>query len=172
MRGKVVILPILVVGVVVLMILADSDLVQAAESAGGYLAGYEETDPRPTPVSWWSTIAYLVSLFAVFAIVIVLAYFATRAFGSKAMGKLAAQGGRIHLQLPLGPNRSACVVEVLGRVFLLGVTEHNITLLAEFESSDELAEFMVRNAGDDTMFSNQFGSLSDIVQKIPPIFRR
>ena len=34
----------------------------AAEAAGGYLEGYEEVDPRPTGVSWWSTLAYLVSL--------------------------------------------------------------------------------------------------------------
>ena len=32
-----------------------------AEAAGGYLEGYEEVDPRPTGVSWWSTLAYLLS---------------------------------------------------------------------------------------------------------------
>ena len=34
-----------------------------AEAAGGYLEGYEDVDPRPTAVSWWSTLAYMLSLF-------------------------------------------------------------------------------------------------------------
>ena len=52
-----------------------------AEAARGYLEGYEEVDPQPTGVSWWSTLAYLFSLFAVFAVVLVMAYFAARFIG-------------------------------------------------------------------------------------------
>ena len=37
--------------------------------AAGYLEGYEEADPKPTGVSWLSTLAYLLSMFAVFAVV-------------------------------------------------------------------------------------------------------
>ena len=50
-------------------------------AAGGYLAGYENADPKPATVSWWSTIAYLVSLFAVFAFVVAMAYLASRYLG-------------------------------------------------------------------------------------------
>ena len=103
-----------------------------AEAAGGYLEGYEEVDPRPTGVSWWSTLAYLVSLFAVFAVVLVMAYFAARFIGGRYnAARMSASGGRILENLPLGPNRSVCTVEMAGRVFLLGVTEHNINLLGE-----------------------------------------
>lgn len=172
MRIKGVVLPILVVVVLVLMMLADTSL-SIVEANGGYLAGYEETDPRPATVSLWSTVAYLVSLFLVFAVVVGLAYFTARTFGNKAMRRLAAQGGRVHLQLPLGNNRSVCVVEVLGRVFVLGVTDNNITLISEIDDPDLLAEIIASEGRDNFgTFPHQLGSLSDIVQKIPPIFRK
>ncbi len=49
-----------------------------AEAVGGYLSGYEEVEPKPTAVSWWSTLAYLLSLVAVFAVVVVMAYFTAK----------------------------------------------------------------------------------------------
>ena len=39
-------------------------------SSSGYLAGYENADPKPTAVSWWSTLAYLLSLLVIFAFVL------------------------------------------------------------------------------------------------------
>ena len=97
-----------------------------AEATGGYLEGYEETNPQPTGVSWWSTLAYLFSLFAVFAVVLVMAYFAARFIGGRFnAARMSASGGRILENLPLGPNRSVCTVEMAGRVFLLGVFGRN-----------------------------------------------
>jgi flagellar protein FliO/FliZ len=52
-------------GLAVLLFALPDALTLAAE--GGYLSGYTEPDPRPTGVSWWSTLAYLLSLLAVFA---------------------------------------------------------------------------------------------------------
>ena len=72
-----------------------------AEAAGGYLEGYEETDPRPTGVSWWSTLAYLLSLFAVFGVVLVMAYFAARFIGGRFnAARMSASGGRVLENLP------------------------------------------------------------------------
>ena len=139
-----------------------------AEAAGGYLEGYEEVDPRPTGVSWWSTLAYLVSLLAVFGVVLVMAYFAARFIGGRFnAARLSASGGRILENLPLGPNRSVCTVEMAGRVFLLGVTDHNINLLGEITDKDLIEHLheQVINSGD--MFSQEFGTLSGLVKKIP-----
>ena len=122
-----------------------------AEAAGGYLEGYEETNPQPTGVSWWSTLAYLLSLFAVFAVVLVMAYFA----------------GRILENLPLGPNRSVCTVEMAGRVFLLGVTDHNINLLGEITDKDLIEHLHAQSMNQGDMFSQEFGTLSNLVRKIP-----
>ena len=155
-----------------LLALCAGDVSAAGETGGGYLAGYEEADPRPSAVSWWSTVAYVVSLFAVFAFVVILAYFVARAFGKSSMRTLAARGGQVYMQLPLGPNRSVCVVELFGRVFVLGVTEHSIRLITEIEDPETVEEIRTNAATQGGVFSEQFGSLSAFVQKIPPLFRR
>ena len=152
--------------------LCTGDVSAAGETGGGYLAGYEEADPRPSAVSWWSTVAYVVSLFAVFAFVVILAYFAARAFGKNSMQRLAARGGQIYLQLPLGPNRSVCVVELFGRVFVLGVTDANIHLITEIDDPETVDEIRSSAPAGGGVFQEQFGSLSDFVQKIPPLFRK
>ena len=148
------------------------DVSAAGETGGGYLAGYEEADPRPSAVSWWSTVAYVVSLFAVFAFVVLLAYIVARAFGKQSMQRLAARGGQVYLQLPLGPNRSVCVVELFGRVFVLGVTDTNIRLITEIDDPETVEEIRTSAPLEGGVFQEQFGSLSDFVQKIPPLFRK
>ena len=156
----------------ILYMLCTGDVFAAGETGSGYLAGYEEADPRPSAVSWWSTVAYVVSLFAVFAFVVILAYFVARAFGKNSMRSLAARGGQIYLQLPLGPNRSVCVVELFGRVFVLGVTDANIHLITEIDDPETVEEIRTAGPAQTGMFQEQFGSLSDFVQKIPPLFRK
>jgi len=144
----------------------------SGEAAGGYLEGYEEVDPRPSGVSWWSTLAYLVSLFAVFAVVLVMAYFAARFIGGRFnAARMSASGGRILENLPLGPNRSVCTVEMAGRVFLLGVTDHNISLLGEITDKDLIEHLHAQSINSGDMFSQEFGTLSGLVKKIP-LFKR
>ena len=143
-----------------------------AEAAGGYLEGYEETNPQPTGVSWWSTLAYLFSLFAVFAVVLVMAYFAARFIGGRFnAARMSASGGRVLENLPLGPNRSVCTVEMAGRVFLLGVTDHNINLLGEITDKDLIEHLHAQSIAQGDMFSQEFGTLSGLVRKIP-LFKR
>ena len=144
-----------------------------AEAAGGYLEGYEEVDPRPTGVTWWSTLAYLVSLLAVFAVVLGMAYFAARFIGGRFnAARMAASGGRILENLPLGPNRSVCTVEIAGRVFLLGVTDHSINLLSEITDKDLIEHLHAQSLNSGDMFSQEFGTLSDLVKKIPLFKKR
>ena len=155
-----------------LVALCTGDVSAAGETGSGYLAGYEEADPRPSAVSWWSTVAYVVSLFAVFAFVVILAYVVARAFGKNSMQRLAARGGQVYMQLPLGPNRSVCVVELFGHVFVLGVTDANIHLIAEIDDPETVEEIRASEPAGSGVFQEQFGSLSDFVQKIPPLFRK
>ena len=156
----------------ILVVLCTGDASAAGETGGGYLAGYEEADPRPSAVSWWSTVAYVVSLFAVFAFVVILAYFVARTFGKSSMRTLAARGGQVYLQLPLGPNRSVCVVELFGRVFVLGVTDASVRLITEINDPETVEEIRSTAPAEGGVFQEQFGSLSDFVQKIPPLFRK
>jgi len=163
------------VGILILFVMADPALAADEAAKGGYLAGYENSDPRPTSISWWSTIAYLVSLFAIFVFVVGLAYFAARFIGGKFAQQKLGYGGRILSHLPLGPNRSVCVIEMSGRVFMLGVTEHSITLLSEITDPDEIDRLHRENLAFGKMpdmFSQQFGTLAGLVQKVPPLFRK
>lgn len=143
---------------------------EAAGTEGGYLAGYDtEVTPKPAAVSWWSTLAYLVSLVAVFALVVGLAYFTAKFVGARFNAK-SSGGGRVLENLPLGSNRSVCVIKIAGRVFLLGVTENNITLLSEI-TDDETIENLQENAPDN-IFPKDFGTFSELVQKIQPPFKK
>ncbi len=146
----------------------------AFAAEGGYLSGYAEPDPRPTGVSWWSTLAYLLSLLAVFVFVLLLAYGAARLLSSHFTKATGATGGHLLSHLPLGPNRSVCVVELAERVFVLGVTEHSITLLTEITDSEEI-ERLHRNSlavsGDMNIFSSQMGTLEQLAKRIPTLFR-
>ena len=128
-------------GLAVLLFALPDALTLAAE--GGYLSGYTEPDPRPTGVSWWSTLAYLFSLLAVFAFV-------------------------------LGPNRSVCIVELAERVFVLGVTEHSITLLREITDPEEIERLhrsSLAPSGGVDIFSSQMGTLEQLAKRIPSLFR-
>ncbi len=141
--------------------------------AAGYLDGYEEAEPRPTGVSWWSTLAYLLSLLAVFAVVLIMAYFAAKFIGGRFnAARFSASGGRILENLPLGPNRSVCTVEMAGRVFLLGVTDHNISLLGEITDKNLIEHLHAQAVDSGDMFSQEFGTLSDLVRKIPLFKKR
>ena len=164
-----------VIGVLVFLVMMDPVLAAEEAAKGGYLSGYENADPKPSSISWWSSIAYLVSLFAIFIFVVGLAYFAARFLGGRFAQQKMGYGGRILSHLPLGPNRSVCIIEMAGRIFMLGVTEHSVTLLAEINDPDEIDRLHreeQKGLKVPEMFSQQFGALSDFVQKVPPIFRK
>ncbi|MCI6285144.1 flagellar biosynthetic protein FliO [Selenomonas sp.] len=153
-----------------LFVLPDAGWAADAAGSSGYLSGYENPDPRPSPVSWWSTLAYLVSLLVIFGFVVAMAYFAARFLGGHFGKNVSRHGGRLLVQLPLGPKSSACVVEIAGRTFLLGVTEANVSLLAEITDPGEIEALERVSATlparpDGTLFNTQLGALADFVSR-------
>ena len=54
-----------------------------------------------------------------------------------------------------------------GRVFLLGVTDHNINLLGEITDKDLIEHLHAQALNQGDMFSQEFGTLSGLVRKIP-----
>ncbi len=135
--------------------------------AAGYLSGYEEVEPVTAGVSWWSTLAYVISLIAVFAIVLVMAYVFARLIGGKLNARMSGQTGKVLENLPLGPNRSVCIVEMAGRVFLLGITDSSINLLTEITDAAEI-ERLRREARaiSEDVFRREFGTLSSIMERL------
>ncbi len=165
---------VLCIIVLVMSVVLLPDNMAAAASAGGYLAGYENTDPKPTSMSWWSTLAYIISLLIVFAFVVVMAYFASRFLSGRFGNTVSASGGRILDHLPLGPNRSVCVVELAGRFLMLGVCEGGISLLGEITDPREIEQLQrkaVLNPIGDTAFSDQLNSIQQLVKRVPSFIK-
>ena len=93
---------------------------------------------------FWS----LLGVLAVVVLILYLAYFATRWIGTRSApggsGTLRVSGNeklRILGQLGVGRNERLVLVRVGDRCCLLGVTEHQITLLRELDG-DEAAEWL------------------------------
>jgi flagellar protein FliO/FliZ len=147
--------------------------VYGAESNGEYLQ-YQEPKPT-TAVSWYSTISYIFSLVITFAFVIGLAYFASRFLGKK-LGGLSANGSsRIINVLSFGTNRGVYTVEIAGKFLVLGVTDHNITILQEITDSEEIEKLKIEQVtvpkGQfDSIFQRQLASLQQLSQKFPTTF--
>ena len=165
---------------VVFLLLGAICSVGFAAESGGYLAGYESQEPAVSAaagISWWSTFTYIASLFVVFLIVVLMAYYASRFLGGRFGKALQGNGGRILENLALGPNRSACVVELGGRVFLLGVTEHSITLLREIEDPEEIEEIRARAREESSLlgtgiFNEQLSALDALTKRIPSMLKK
>ena len=147
--------------------------VYAAESNGDYLQ-YQEPKPG-TSVSWFSTASYVFSLIITFAVVIGLAYFASRFLGKK-LGSLSANGSsRVISMLSFGANRAVYTVEIAGKFLVLGVTDQSITVLQEITNPEEIERLkeeqlaMPENQFD-TIFQKQLASLQRISQTFPTAF--
>jgi len=148
------------------------DLAAAAEQGGGYLS-YQE--PKPAGSTWLSTLAYLLSLLLTFALVIALAYFASRFLGQK-IGRFAATGdNKVLLSLPLGANRGIYVVEVAGKVLILGVTDHSVNLLQEITDPAVLEKLRAASPPEssrrfDAAFHRHLASLQQMSARFPGVF--
>lgn len=145
-----------------------------AEQQGNDYLKYQE--PKPPEVSWLSSIAYIVTLLITFAVVIALAYFTSRFLGYK-MGSFVSDGQeRILGSLPLGSNRIIYVVEVAGKVMIVGVTDHGIHMLKEIDDPDEIFAIKARavnhrqNDQFGKIFHNQLSSLEQFSKQFPAVF--
>lgn len=148
--------------------------VYGQEQNSNYLR-YQE--PQPPTTSLFSTVAYIFTLLAAFAVVIGLAYFTSRILGKKLGLSSGAFGSRILTVIPLGTNRSLHVVEVAGKVLLLGVTDHSITLLQEITDSEEITKLRddhikteATQTPFDQVFQRQIVSLHNMSRKFPSVF--
>ena len=139
---------------------------------------YEEPAAQSTQSSWWSTIAYLFSLLFVFFFVAGLAYLVSKLMGHKLGGMQLSKTSKVLESLPLGTNRSLCVVEMAGKVMLVGVSEHSITLLREITDEIEIAKLRTQaeQSNGQVAFSNIFEkqvlSLEELSRRIPAMLKK
>jgi len=156
---------------VLLFITVAGGQVYAQEKESGYL---KYQDPAPPATSILSTIAYIFTLLLAFSVVIGLAYFTSRALGQK-LGQGTASNSRVLTTVPLGTNRTLQIVEIAGKVLLLGVTDHSITLLQEITDQEEitkLRDIPGSSAGSsfDQVFQRQLASLQVMSHRFPAAF--
>ena len=167
---------VLLVSLFLLVVCSFSGWVLAAEPpaaspAPGYLQ-YQE--PNRATGSTGGTIAYVLSLIILFIGVILLAYLTSRFIASK-MGNIGhSAGSSIHMTLALGPNRNIHLVEMAGRFFVVGATEHSIQLLFEVDSPEQIsqirnAEKTARPSFEDALGS-QISALKQIRDRFPGMF--
>ena len=64
----------------------------------------------------------------------------------------------------LGPKRAFILVEVLDRIMLVGITECDVRLIAEFTDPEEVAEIRAK-AGKKTLNSGFAGVLASFIRK-------
>lgn len=98
------------------------------------LATNELTLPETSSFGW-----DIVRVIIVLIILIPVMYFATRLYGRRVQGGMRSNDLHVAAMTPLGQGRHMYVVNVAGRILVLGVTAQHITLLTEL-SHEEVPE--------------------------------
>jgi len=112
----------------------------AADPASAEYLRYQPPAPA-TGSNWLSTLAYLLSLLVTFAVILGMAYLATRFFG-KQLGARQGAGGsadRVLLTINLSSNRAVHVVDIGGKCFVLGSAEQGVTRIDVIDDPEEVA---------------------------------
>ena len=152
-------------------------LVSAAEPGvpatnPGYLQ-YQDPAAKPAGTAW-GTIAYVFSLILLFIGVIFLAYLTSRFLAVKMGGMGHGAGSAIHPTLALGPNRNIHLVEMAGRFFVVGATEHSIQMLFEIDSPEQIAKIrettQTVSPSFETALGGQISALKQIRDRFPGMF--
>jgi flagellar protein FliO/FliZ len=122
-------------------------LALACCAAAAGMTAFAADSPAAEPVlmpggefSWWGYIRALGVLVLTLGAVWAAVWFLRRSgrfAGMPRIGSLPRDGLYLERQLGLGPRKGLIVVRFLNRRLLLGVTEHQITLLTETDPDDE-----------------------------------
>jgi flagellar protein FliO/FliZ len=161
---------VLICGLVGVVSAAAEPAAPAATS--GYLQ-YQDPAAKPAGTAW-GTVAYVFSLIFLFIGVIFLAYMTSRFLAVKMGGMGHGAGSAIHTTLALGPNRNIHLVEMAGRFFVVGATEHSIQLLFEIDSPEQIAKIretaQTASPSFETALGGQILALKQIRERFPGIF--
>lgn len=163
----------MIIGMILLLILVIiAPVVVAADSTGEYL---KVQNPQYASPSGFSVFAYVLSLLFTFGVVLALAYFTSRFWGGKLNQLTKNNNNKVLRTLSLGPHRAVHVVEIVGEYFVLGVTDHNITLLHKITSQEQIEQLKAQDMlAEVTKFElvlrQQLNSLKDMSYKFPNVF--
>lgn len=151
----------------VLLLLPFTSLVMAS-TENGYLT-YKEPAANSTATSL-STMSYVLSLILTFVIVVGLAYFTSKFLSRRLSPAIHSRNMLIRDVVFLGTNRALYLVEISNRIFLLGVTDHNITHLQEFTDENFIAGLRTKDSNfigqPSPTFQNVFQQQIETLQRM------
>jgi len=103
---------------------------------------YQQPEAYPLPGIGSLLLRFVISL----AAVIVLAFLVIKFFQRKLFVFRSGSWIRVLDQVAVGPNKGLLLVEIAGKVYVLGVTEHNITRLLEINDPEEVAALLAEES--------------------------
>jgi len=106
---------------------------------------YQEQQKLETPSVFWMVVQTILAL----GFVLLLAWGVFRLFGRNMRTRLQGRYMRVLDEISLGPNRGIVVVEVGGKAFIIGITDHQISMLGELTDAG-LIEDMVATSMEDS----------------------
>ena len=99
---------------------------------------YQEPQETEAPSVFWMVIQTILAL----CLILALAWGMIRLFGGRMRGRLQGRYIRVLDEVTLGPNRGVAVVEIGGKALIVGVTDHQISMLGELTDSQALEEMI------------------------------
>ena len=99
---------------------------------------YEEPAKQGSP----SVAGMILEMILALVIIVALAWAILGFLGRRMTGRMQGRWIRVLDEVVLGPNRGIMAVELGGKVFLMGVTDHQISLLMEIEDPGLVHEML------------------------------
>lgn len=99
---------------------------------------YSQPEKAETPNVFWMVIQLILAL----GLIVLLAWGLIQLFGNRANNKLQGRWIRVVDEIMLGQNRGIIAMETGGRVFLVGVTDHQISMLLELDDNQLVQDML------------------------------
>lgn len=121
-----------------------------------------------------STFFYVISLVAVFLLILLSAWFVSRLLGNKLGANSFSHSGNIVGMIPLDASKKIVFVQIDESLLILGVTEQNISFLKEINDIEEvqrIKEDLYHKNANSGMFGYQSDTLDLLKKKLRPVLR-
>ena len=110
---------------------------------------YQGQQKLDTPSVFWMVVQTILAL----CFVLILAWGIFRLFGRNLRSRMQGRYMRVLDEIGLGPNRGIVVIEIGGKAFIIGITDHQISMLGELTDA-RVIEDMIMTSMEDTHVSS------------------
>ncbi|MGE5397852.1 MAG: flagellar biosynthetic protein FliO [Chitinophagales bacterium] len=128
---------------------------------------YQEPAASKSPNFFWMALQMLFAL----GLIIFLAWVVIQVLGKRMGPKFQGKWIRVLDEVVLGQNRGVVILELEGRAFLLGVTDHNINVLMEIENRQIIETMLAESYNENSSADGLDKIISKIRDRIPQLRR-